>query len=188
MTSKGDSSLRKRLAKNPLAPPSNTETTKSAPLSHILFVSCRSSPIPQEVPLSLNQSSLKVLQKDDTLSDPALYEKRTRICDLGYLRHAYRKEDGTLGWRCPSEPVADYLRKGGDETETRGRKCVCNALMANIGLGQVRRDGKVEAPLVTSGDDARNVARFLRPGARSYTAADVLDTLLARRRPAAVLR
>ncbi|MHC4964580.1 MAG: nitronate monooxygenase [Planctomycetota bacterium] len=121
----------------------------------------------------------KVLQKEGTLSDPGFYEKRTRICDLGYLRHAYRKPDGTLGWRCPSEPVADYLRKGGDEQETRGRKCICNALMANIGLGQVQRNGEAELPLITSGDDVAAVARFLKRGSSSYTAADVLDYLLA---------
>jgi nitronate monooxygenase len=121
----------------------------------------------------------KVLQKDETLSNPALYEKRARICDLGYLRHAYRKQNGTLGWRCPAEPVDDYLRKGGDEKDTRGRKCVCNALMANIGLGQVQHGGETERPLITSGDDVAAVARFLKPGNCSYTAADVIDYLLA---------
>jgi nitronate monooxygenase len=107
----------------------------------------------------------KVLQKDETLSNPALYEKRARICDLG--------------WRCPAEPVDDYLRKGGDEKDTRGRKCVCNALMANIGLGQVQHGGETERPLITSGDDVAAVARFLKPGNCSYTAADVIDYLLA---------
>jgi nitronate monooxygenase len=45
----------------------------------------------------------KVLQMEGTLSDPTIYEKRTRICDLGYLRQAYKKPGGTLGWRCPAE-------------------------------------------------------------------------------------
>ena len=36
-----------------------------------------------------------------------------RICDLGYLRQPYKREDGSLGYRCPAEPVADYVRKGG---------------------------------------------------------------------------
>jgi nitronate monooxygenase len=121
----------------------------------------------------------KVVQKDETLSDSGLYEKRQRICDLGYLRHAYRKENGKLGWRCPSEPVEDYVRKGGDEKDTRGRKCICNALLANIALGQVQRDRETELPLVTSGDDVAKVARFLEPGSNSYTAADVIDYLLA---------
>jgi hypothetical protein len=75
--------------------------------------------------------------------------------------------------------VDDYLRKGGDEKDTRGRKCICNALMANIDLGQVQRGGETELPLITSGDDVATVARFLKRGSSSYTAADVIDYLLA---------
>jgi hypothetical protein len=51
--------------------------------------------------------------------------------------------------------------------------------MANIGLGQVQRSGEPELPLITSGDDVASVARFLKRGSRSYTAADVIDYLLA---------
>jgi hypothetical protein len=97
---------------------------------------------------------------------------------LGYLRHAYKKDDGTIGWRCPAEPVADYVARGGAEEDTVGRKCVCNGLMANIGLGQIQPDGAVELPLITSGDDVAGVRRFLKPGAVRYTAADVIDYLL----------
>ena len=120
----------------------------------------------------------KVLQLAGTHSDSTTYEKRARICDLSYLRHAYKKPNGTLGWRCPSEPIEAYVRKGGDEDDTRGRKCVCNALLANIGLGQIRRGGEQEKPLITSGDDVANVARFLKPGARSYRAVDVIEYLM----------
>jgi len=121
----------------------------------------------------------KVLQMEDTLSDPATYEKRVRLCDLRYLRHAYKKADGKLGWRCPAEPVRDYVQKGGDERDTRGRKCACNGLMANIGLAQVIKSGELEKPLITSGDDVVNVARFLKPGASSYRAIDVIKYLLS---------
>jgi nitronate monooxygenase len=120
----------------------------------------------------------KVLQMEHTHSDSTTYEERTRICDLGYLRHAYKKPDGTLGWRCPGEPVEEYVRKGGDEQDTHGRKCVCNGLMANIGLGQIHRGGEREKPLMTSGDDVANVARFLKPGDCSYRAVDVIEYLL----------
>ncbi len=120
----------------------------------------------------------KVVQMEDTHSDATTYENRSRICDLSYLRHAYKKPDGTLGWRCPSEPVKDYVRKGGNEEDTHGRKCVCNGLMANIGLGQIHRGGEEERALITSGDDVANVARFLEPGASSYRAVDVLRYLL----------
>ncbi len=121
----------------------------------------------------------KVVQLDDTMSEEEPYKVRQRVCDLGYLRHAYVKEDGELGWRCPAEPLAEYLRKGGAVEDTVGRKCVCNGLMANIELGQIQKDGYRELPMVTSGDDAAGVARFLRNGAETYDAADVLAHLLS---------
>lgn len=121
----------------------------------------------------------KVLQLEGTCSDQAVFDRRTRVCDMGYLQHAYQKPDGTLGFRCPSEPVQHYVRKGGNAQDTRDRKCVCNGLFANIGLGQLRRGGEPEKPLVTAGDDVTAVARFLQPNARSYRAADVIEVLLA---------
>lgn len=120
----------------------------------------------------------KVVELGATLADDRMYAERTRICDLGYLRTAYVDEDGKKGWRCPAEPIDDYVRKGGDITDTVGRKCLCNALMSNIGLGQIRRDGSIEPILVTSGDDVAEVARFLPDGASSYRAKDVVDHLL----------
>lgn len=120
----------------------------------------------------------KVVSLGGSLSEESVYAKRDRICDLGYLRTAYVDDDGAKGWRCPAEPVDDYLRKGGELADTVGRKCLCNALMANIGLGQTRRDGSTEAPLVTSGDDVAEVAAFLPAGAGSYRAKDVITRLL----------
>ncbi len=120
----------------------------------------------------------KVVELAGTLTDEEVYAERTRICDLGYLRTAYVDEHGKKGWRCPAEPVDDYVRKGGNIADTVGRKCLCNALMSNIGLGQIKRDGSVEPILVTSGDDVAEVARFLPDGASSYRAKDVIDHLL----------
>jgi len=120
----------------------------------------------------------KVVPVEDTVSEQVVYEKRDRVCDLGYLRTAYQIADEKIGWRCPAEPVRAFVRKGGDEAETVGRKCVCNALMASIDLGQIQKNGDPELPLVTSGDDVANVARFLKPGRDTYTVADVLDYLL----------
>jgi nitronate monooxygenase len=120
----------------------------------------------------------KVLQLADTLSNERVYEKRSRICDLGYLRHAYQRDDNSIGWRCPSEPVEDYLKKGGDIADTVGRKCLCNSLIANVGLPQIQRNGEVEGTLVTSGDVAASVARFAPDGPTSYSAADVINYLL----------
>ncbi|MGI9585752.1 MAG: nitronate monooxygenase [Acidimicrobiia bacterium] len=120
----------------------------------------------------------KVVELDDTLTNESVYEERTRICDLGYLRHGYEREDGSIGWRCPSEPVDDYLKKGGDLADTVGRKCLCNSLVANVGMPQIQRNGDVEPTLITSGDDAAHVARFAPENSTEYSAADVLDYLL----------
>ena len=92
-------------------------------------------------------------------------------------REAYRTNTGGIGFRCPAEPVSAYLSKGGALEETAGRKCVCNGLMANIGLGQVRGRGE-EAGLVTSGDDLVHLGPFMRDGTTHYTAADVVNRLL----------
>ncbi len=119
----------------------------------------------------------KVLQMLGTLSDEVRVAARARICDLGYLRELYRKPDGSVGYRCAGEPVEDYVRKGGAADDTKGRLCLCNGLMANIGLGQLRF-GKAEDPLITAGDDVANLARFLPAGADSYRAADVIRWLL----------
>ncbi len=122
----------------------------------------------------------KVVQVPGTLSEPRCYTERARICDLGYLRHLYRKSDGSLGYRCPSEPVKDFVRKGGCVEDTVGRKCVCNGLPATIGQAQIRPNGRDELPLVTAGNDVQNVARFLKHGRESYCAADVVRFILAK--------
>ncbi len=122
----------------------------------------------------------KVLHMEGTLSDAAAYDERRRLCDLGYLRRPYSRPDGSVGYRCPAEPVDDYLSKGGLADDTIGRKCICNALFATIGLGQVQADGRSEQALVTAGDDVAHLARLLPPDCDTYTAADVLHHLLGR--------
>jgi NAD(P)H-dependent flavin oxidoreductase YrpB (nitropropane dioxygenase family) len=121
----------------------------------------------------------KVVQMPGTLSQADRYAARARICELGYLRHLYRKPDGAPGYRCPAEPVDDYVKKGGTVADTQGRKCLCNGLVANIGLNQMRSETEQELALMTAGDDVAQVAQFLKPGCDSYTAADVLHRLLA---------
>lgn len=122
----------------------------------------------------------KLVQVRGTLSDDEKYEARERVCDLGYLRSAYTNDDEKVKWRCSAEPIVTFVKKGGEESETEDRMCLCNALMANIGLGQRRPDGREELPLLTAGDDAAEVARFLRDGESSYSARDVIDALLPR--------
>jgi nitronate monooxygenase len=120
----------------------------------------------------------KVLQLDGTLSDPETYTSRDRGCDLGYLRSAYRKPDGAVGYRCPAEATDNFIAKGGDAADTQGRKCLCNGLVATVGLAQVQKNGALEPPIVTSGDEVVQIAKLVTPSQRSYTAADVVRYLL----------
>jgi nitronate monooxygenase len=120
----------------------------------------------------------KVAQLEGTLSEHAIYAARPRICDLGFLREAYRTPAGTIDYRCSAEPVTTYVAKGGKAENTVGRKCLCNALMANIGHPQTRNGKYVEQGMVTSGNDLTGIARFLQPGASTYSAGDVLRRLM----------
>ena len=95
----------------------------------------------------------KVIQNNQTLSNDNLYKERTRICDLGYLRTMFQREKGGIGYRCPAEPLDNYEFKNGEVDQAQGSKCLCNALMADIGLGQVRPDGRTEISLLTFGSD-----------------------------------
>ncbi len=118
----------------------------------------------------------KVAGMPGTVSEPGCFAHRPRICDLGGLRIPYQKDDGAVGYRCPAEPVADFVRKGGTAEECVGRKCLCNGLAATVGLGQCR-DGIAEPAIVTAGNEFAEVARLVAVGADSYTAADVVAYL-----------
>lgn len=120
----------------------------------------------------------KVVGVEGTTADPSVYGERERICDVGYLRHLYKNPDSSLGYRCPAEPVQQYVNKGGDEADTKGRMCLCNQLGAAAGFAQVRSDGYEEPALVTSGDDVVNLGRFLPQNANHYGAKDVIEVLL----------
>lgn len=103
----------------------------------------------------------KVASLEGTVAKEETYHARPRLCDLSYLRTPYERENGTIGYRCASEPVDAYLKKGGKFEETVGRKCLCNGLMADIGLGQERKDGYVEQPAVTLGQDLAGARELL---------------------------
>ena len=120
----------------------------------------------------------KVAQLEGTLSEREVYEARRRVCDIGYLLEAYQRPDGTVGHRCASEPVAAFAAKGGNTEDTAGRKCICNGLFADIGLGQALAGGAREPGIVTLGDDVANVGRFCTPENIDYTAADVVRVIL----------
>jgi NAD(P)H-dependent flavin oxidoreductase YrpB (nitropropane dioxygenase family) len=120
----------------------------------------------------------KVADLPGTVAEPEVYAQRRRVCEAGYLRVPYRKQDGDVGYRCPAEPLSAYVRKGGKVEDTAERRCVCNGLIAAIGLGQRHRDGAVEPPLATIGQDLSFLPGLLGAGRDSYKAADVVAYLL----------
>ena len=120
----------------------------------------------------------KVATLDNTLSNLETYLSRQRVCDLGFLRTAYLRDDDKVGYRCPAEPEGDFVGKGGTVEDTAGRKCLCNGLLATIGLAQLH-SASPELPIVTAGDDLERVVRVLGAGNGTYTAADVIDYLLS---------
>lgn len=130
---------------------------------------------PQASPTSF---PFKVAMLEGTLSDDNVYAARRRVCDLGFLRETFRTAEGSVGYRCAAEPLDAYAAKGGDPANTAGRKCLCNALVSNIGLAQTRHGGYVEPALITAGDDLVDIARFLPPGRSTYSAKDVIECLV----------
>jgi nitronate monooxygenase len=120
----------------------------------------------------------KVARLDGTLSERSVYDARRRVCDLGFLREAYRRSDGQIGFRCAAESEVSFVAKGGPKDDTVGRACLCNALLANIGLGQNHSDGTSEPCLITLGDDISEIGRFCTAEAPDYTAEHVIDVLL----------
>ena len=120
----------------------------------------------------------KVADLPGTVAVPEVYAQRQRVCDEFLLQVPYSKPSGEIGYRCPAEPLSAYMRKGGKMEDTVGRCCLCNGLIAAIGLGQRRRDGAMEPPFVTIGQDLSFLPRLVGAGRDTYRAADVVAYLL----------
>ena len=119
----------------------------------------------------------KVLPLPGTVSHEDLRGERERLCDLGYLRSPFKRDDGTVSYRCAAEPVDAYVRKGGDAADTEGRLCLCNGLTASAGFPQMRRDGTDEQPLVTLGADLVAARALLERYPEGWGAVDVVEWL-----------
>ena len=151
------------------------ETLKAQALARIQAGDARVFTDPNASPTGF---PFKVFSLEGTLSEADAYAQRERVCDVGLLRTPYRKDDGSVGYRCPAEPQDDYVRKGGDASETLGRKCLCNALLATAGFPQRRPDAEIERALVTSGRDLSFVTDLTQRHGSSYSAADVINRAL----------
>jgi NAD(P)H-dependent flavin oxidoreductase YrpB (nitropropane dioxygenase family) len=122
----------------------------------------------------------KVAQVPGTISEEAVFNARPRRCDIGLLQVNYLKPDGSLGYRCPAEPVDAFVAKGGRARNTEGRGCLCNALLAATGFAQICPGGYVEPPSVTLGEDlaaARELLAKLPEGQENYTIGKALGFL-----------
>ena len=120
----------------------------------------------------------KVVEVAGTIGSRATYEARPRLCDLSYLRTPVVDADGRTRYICASEPDHKYLDKGGEAADLVDRLCLCNGLMAAVGLGQERADGYVEAPLLTLGSTPADAVTMLQHHPDGWTAAELIDVLL----------
>jgi len=121
----------------------------------------------------------KVAAIKDTISQTEEFLKRKRVCNLGYLRKLFRKKDGTIGYKCPAEPIEGYKQKNGTVEETEGKKCLCNSLLANIGLAKKYARGYIEKPLITVGEYLDSLRHIVREKGLDYTASDVISMLIS---------
>jgi len=122
---------------------------------------------------------IKIAKLDGHTSTKEGFEARPKLCDLGYLREPAISATGRTIYRCPSEPDDQFLKKGGAVEEIAGRKCLCNGLMSNIGLPQVRKDGYIEAPIVTLGSDIEGAKILLKSHPDGYGADEAVKWLLS---------
>ncbi|GAA4399181.1 nitronate monooxygenase [Fodinibacter luteus] len=120
----------------------------------------------------------KVVSAEGTVSDDEVYAARPRLCDLSYLRQPYERADGTVGYRCAAEPVHMFEKKGGSVEDTVGRKCLCNGLVATVGMAQHRKDGYVEDRIVTLGEDLEGARELLARHPDGWTAVQALVYLM----------
>ena len=121
----------------------------------------------------------KVVEVEGSIGSRATYEARPRLCDLSYLRTPKIDSEGRVRYICASEPDHKYLDKGGDPADLVDRLCLCNGLMAAIGLGQERADGYREAPLLTLGSSGAGVSEMLERFPEGWSAAELIASLLA---------
>jgi hypothetical protein len=128
----------------------------------------------------------KVVQLPGTLADETVFAARRRVCDIGLLQQrGLTKADAQgsrrLFQRCPAAPVSDFVNKRGLERNTEARRCLCNGLLACVGLAQTTGSNgeKAEEPaIVTLGNHLDGVRRLSRNGQTPYWARDAVADIL----------
>ena len=120
----------------------------------------------------------KVMKLKDTIGDLSVLEMRKKICNLGYLRDMYKKADGSIGYRCSAENQESFIQKGGDPAEAASNKCcLCNSLLATIGLPGTTVDGEQEKPLVTLGSHMESLKQLVQEK-MDFSARDVISYIM----------
>lgn len=130
--------------------------------------------------------AFKVVQLKKTLAEQDVFEHRHRVCDIGLLQQVGVSAPGDSGerhvfQRCAAAPIAGYINKRGLERNTDGRRCLCNGLLACVGLGQIKNaHGEIseEPAIITLGNDLAGIRRLSRQGQVHYWARDVVADLL----------
>ena len=135
--------------------------------------------IKTDIKASPTSFPIKIAKLEGHTSTKEGFAARPKLCDLGYLREPVLAESGRTIYRCPSEPDDQFIKKGGAIEDIDGRKCLCNGLMSNIGLPQVRKDGYVEAPIVTLGSDIQGAKELLKKSPNGYGADEAVKWLLS---------
>ena len=128
----------------------------------------------------------KVVQLEGTLADDAIYTARRRVCDLGLLQQRGLSKPDTAGkrrlfQRCPAAPLDDFVGKRGLPLNASERRCLCNGLLACVGLGQTGiLDGTLseEPAIVTLGNHLDGIRHLSRNGQFSYWVHDVVTDIL----------
>ncbi len=122
----------------------------------------------------------KVMHVGESISEQTVFDERKKICNMGYLQHLYKREDGSVGYRCAAEAPGAFKAKGGELSEATARKkCLCNSLFATIGYPTVYEDGYVERALITIGSSLESI-RSIITEYKDFSAKDVLDYILKR--------
>lgn len=84
--------------------------------------------------------------------------------------------------RCPAAPVEDFIAKRGLPFNTEGKRCLCNGLLAGVGLGQVGTQPGSQAgeepAIVTLGNHLDSVHRLSRQGQVVYWAKNAVEDIL----------
>ncbi|HRH33002.1 MAG TPA: nitronate monooxygenase [bacterium] len=115
----------------------------------------------------------KVVELPGTLSDPAVYNARKRVCNICGLRTAY-EHNGKIYYSCPGEPINSYLGKGGKIEDTVDVMCLCNALLSAAGYGNPG-----EPSVFTLGNNVDFLPKLMRNETDSYSAIDTIKYLLS---------